>query len=81
MTSRETSFECRDCLHGSVLPFETTSVLPGKRIIKLTALRVLHRTQKALIVGRVVENSTVSAYYIPQMSQARRDDGTAETDG
>ena len=81
MTSREISFERRDCLHGGVPPFETTSVLPDKRIIKLAALRVLHGTQKALIVGWIVQNSGVGVYYIQQMSETRCDDRTAETDG
>jgi|SRR6266571_7363332 len=81
ITSREISFECRNCLNRCVPPFETASVLQDKLIIESTVLDFPHGTRKALFVGGVVENSAVSVYYISQMSEARRDDWTAETDG
>src|SRR5712691_11680036 len=75
------SFECRNCLHRCVPPFETASVLQDKLIIEATVLDFPHGTRKALFVGGVVENSAVGVYYILQMSEARRDNWTAETDG
>src|SRR5258705_5969346 len=81
ITSWEISFECRNCLHRCVSPFETASVLQDKLIIEATVLHFPHGTRKALFVGGVVENSAVGVYYILQMSEARRDNWTTEADG
>src|SRR5258706_414964 len=58
ITSWEISFECRNCLHRCVSPFETASVLQDKLIIEATVLHFPHGTRKALFVGGVVEGLT-----------------------